>query len=224
MQIAIPIYPAFTALDVIGPYEVLQRLPDAEVVFCSEREGEVRTELGMLGIVADRSLADVPEPDVVVVPGGVGTRRLLDPENAYVTWLRGVHPQADWTTSVCTGSLLLAAAGILDGVDATSHWAATGLLPQLGASFVDERVVERGKIMTSAGVSSGIDMGLRLAERIAGTDAAKAIQLGMEYDPDPPFDCGSLAKAPEEIVALAGNGLAVEDATAARLNGWEDGR
>ena len=161
------------------------------------------------------------EPDVVVVPGGVGTRRLLDPGNAYVSWLREVHPRTSWTTSVCTGSLLLAAAGILDGVDATSHWAATGLLPQLGASFVDERVVQRGKIITAAGVSSGIDMGLRLAELIGDTNTAKAIQLGREYDPDPPFDCGSLAKAPEEIVALAGTALAAEDARATALNGWD---
>ncbi len=220
MQIAIPIYPAFTALDVIGPYEVLQRLPDAEVVFCSEQRGEVRTEQGMLGIVADRALSEVSSPDVVVVPGGVGTRRLLDPDNAYVTWLQEVHPGTQWTTSVCTGSLLLAAAGILEGVDATSHWAATGLLPELGASFVDERVVERGKIMTAAGVSSGIDMALRLAERIAGADVAKAIQLGMEYDPEPPFDCGSLGKAPQEILALAGTALAEEDVRAATLHGW----
>lgn len=221
MQIAIPLYPAFTALDAIGPYEALRRLPDAEVVFCSKARGEVRTEQGMLGIVADRSLDEVPSPDVVLVPGGVGTRRLLDPDNAYVRWLREVHEGTAWTTSVCTGSLLLAAAGILDGIDATTHWAATGLLPELGANFVDERVVERGKIMTAAGVSSGIDMGLRLAERIAGTDAAKAIQLGMEYDPEPPFDTGSLADAPEEIVALAGTALATEDAAASRLNGWE---
>ncbi len=214
MQIAIPIYPAFTALDAIGPYEVLQRLPGAEVVFCSETAGEVRTEQGMLGIVADRSLADVRSPDVVVVPGGTGTRFLLDRDGPYASWLAAVHETTTWTTSVCTGSLLLAAAGILDGVDATTHWAVRGLLGECGANPVAERVVERGKVMTAAGVSSGIDMALQLAERIAGTDVAKAIQLGIEYDPDPPFETGSLEKAPQAIVELTGLALVEEDGRA----------
>jgi putative intracellular protease/amidase len=220
MQIAIPIYPAFTALDAIGPYEVLQRLPDAEVVFCSEAAGPVRTEQGMAAIVADASLADVTDPDVIVVPGGIGNRGILDPESAYCRWAADVHERTEWTTSVCTGSLILAAAGLLDGIDATSHWAARGLLVELGANPVPERVVERGRIITAAGVSAGIDMALRLAERIAGVEAAQALQLGIEYDPDPPHDTGSLAKAPQPVVERAGLELAAEDGRAASLHGF----
>lgn len=219
MQIAIPIFPAFTALDAIGPYEVLQRLPGAEVVFCAETAGPVRTEQGMAAIIADRTLAEVTDPDIVVFPGGVGTRRLLDPAGPYARWVTDVHERTDWTTSVCTGSLVLAAAGLLDGVDATTHWAARGLLAELGASPLAERVVERGKLITAAGVSSGIDMALRLAERAAGTEVAEALQLGIEYDPDPPFDTGSLEKAPQAVVERAGIALADEDARAASLHG-----
>ena len=223
MQIAIPIFPAFTALDAIGPYEVLQRLPGAEVVFCADECGTVRTEQGMLGIVADRTLAEVRAPDVIVVPGGSGTRHMLDPENPYVRWIASVHEGTSWTTSVCTGSTLLAAAGVLDGIDATTHWAALGLLDQLGAVSVSERVVVRGKVMTAAGVSSGIDMALRLAEQIAGARAAEAIQLGIEYDPDPPFDSGSLAKASPEVLETCGAALAVEDGRAIEVHGLGGG-
>ncbi|HET6831743.1 MAG TPA: DJ-1/PfpI family protein [Solirubrobacterales bacterium] len=214
MQIAIPIYPAFTALDAIGPYEVLQRLEGAEVVFCSAERGVVRTEQGMLGIEADRTLEEVERPEVILVPGGTGTRFILDPAGPYASWLASVHETSVWTTSVCTGSLLLAAAGILDDVDATTHWAARGLLGELGAAPVAERVVERGKVITAAGVSSGIDMALTLAERIAGAETAQAIQLGIEYDPDPPHDTGSLEKAPQRIVEMAGIALAGEDGRA----------
>lgn len=219
MQIAIPIFPAFTALDAIGPYEVLQRLPGAEVVFCGEKAGPVRTEQGMAAIVADRTLAEVTDPDIVVFPGGVGTRRLLDPDGPYARWVTDVHERTGWTASVCTGSLVLAAAGLLDGIDATTHWAARGLLAELGANPLAERVVERGKLITAAGVSSGIDMALRLAERVAGTEVAEALQLGIEYDPDPPFDTGSLEKAPQAVVERAGIALADEDARAAGLHG-----
>lgn len=220
MQIAIPIYPAFTALDAIGPYEVLQRLPDAEVVFCSETAGPVRTEQGMAAMVADAALADVTDPDVIVIPGGSGNRRILEPGSVYCRWAADVHERTEWTTSVCTGSLILAAAGILDGVDATTHWAASGLLGELGANPVSERVVERGRVITAAGVSAGIDMALLLAERIAGTEAAQAIQLGIEYDPEPPFDTGSLAKAPPAVVERTGIGLADEYQRAARRHGF----
>ena len=211
MQIAIPIYPAFTALDAIGPYEVLQRLEGAEVVFCSAERGVVRTEQKMLGIEADATLDEIEAPDIVVVPGGSGTRFLLDPEGLYVSWVARAHENSQWTTSVCTGSLLLAAAGILDGVDATTHWAVRGLLGELGANPVAERVVERGKVVTAAGVSSGIDMALTLVDRIAGPDVAQAIQLGIEYDPDPPHDTGSLEKAPQKIVEMTGIALVAED-------------
>lgn len=223
MQIAIPIFPAFTALDAIGPYEVLQRLPEAEVVFCSEERGPIRTEQGMLAIVADRALSEVPEPDVVVVPGGSGTRHMLDPDDPYVHWIASVHEATTWTTSVCTGSTLLAAAGVLHGTDASTHWAARGLLDQLGAVSVPDRVVERGKVMTAAGVSSGIDMALRLAERIAGARVAEAIQLGIEYDPDPPFDSGSLEKASPEVLETCGVALAAEDGRAVEVHGLGGG-
>jgi putative intracellular protease/amidase len=218
MQIAIPVYPAFTALDAIGPYEVLQRLPGAEVVFCSERTGIVRTELGMLGVSADRSLDEVDRPDVIVVPGGMGSRALLDPAGPYTRWIAAVHETTEWTTSVCTGSLLLAAAGILDGVDATTHWGARALLGELGANPVAERVVERGKVLTAAGVSSGIDMALHLAALIEGPERAQALQLGIEYDPEPPHDTGSLEKAPQSIVELAGDAMAAEHGRATELH------
>jgi putative intracellular protease/amidase len=223
MQIAIPIFPAFTALDAIGPYEVLQRLPEAEVVFCSEERGPVRTEQGMLGLVADRTLEEVSSPDVIVVPGGSGTRHMLEPADPYVRWIAAVHETTSWTTSVCTGSTLLAAAGVLDGEDAATHWAARGLLDQLGAHAVPERVVERGKVLTAAGVSAGIDMALRLAGRIAGAEVAEAIQLGIEYDPDPPFDSGSLEKASREVLETCGVALAVEDGRAIELHGLGGG-
>ena len=207
MEIAIPLYPRFTALDCVGPYEVLSRLPEARVRFIAHEPGPVTTDNGMLQLVAEASLQDVPEPDVICVPGGFGTRALLDDE-PMLSWLRHAHETSQWTTSVCTGSLLLAAAGILDGVEATTHWGAMELLGELGAVPVRERVVASGKIVTGAGVSAGIDMALTLAAEIAGERHAQMIQLGIEYDPQPPFDCGSPAKAPEAVAAVA---QAVED-------------
>lgn len=219
MQVAIPIYPGFTALDAVGPYDVLSRLPGAEVVFCAAEPGEVRTESGILGVIADRALGELRSPDVIVVPGGTGNRRLLDPAGPYPRWIADVHGGTQWTTSVCTGSLLLAAAGLLDGVEATTHWAARDALADLGAVPVPERVVERGKIMTAAGVSAGIDMALTLVGRIAGDVVAQGIQLGIEYDPDPPHDTGSLEKASPELVELVGVALAQEDARSEELLG-----
>lgn len=219
MQVAIPIFNGFTALDAIGPYDVLSRVPGAEVVFCAEKPGEIRTESGVLGVIADRALAEIERPEVIVVPGGVGNRAHLDPDDPYIRWIAGAHPHTGWTTSVCTGSLMLAAAGILDGVEATTHWAARETLAELGAVPVPERVVERGKVMTAAGVSSGIDMALTLAERLTGAElVAQAIQLGIEYDPDPPHDTGSLEKAPPELVELVMGALKVEDEKAAELH------
>ncbi len=219
MQVAIPIYEGFTALDAIGPYDVLQNVPGTEVVFCASEVGVHRTENGRLGVLADATLADVPEPDVVVVPGGLGNRRWLDGPNAYTDWLASVHETTTWTTSVCTGSLMLAAAGLLDGVDAATHWAARETLAELGANPVAERVVERGRIVTAAGVSSGIDMALRLVERMHGEIAAQAVQLAIEYDPDPPHDTGSLEKAPAEIVAAVRAVMETQDAAVAERLG-----
>jgi putative intracellular protease/amidase len=201
MKIAILLYDRFTALDAVGPYEVLSRLPGATVHFVAVEPGEKRTETEMLGMTADVSIDELPHPEIVVVPGGYGTRALLEDEQI-LSWLRGAHETSEWTTSVCTGSLLLAAAGILDGLEATTHWLEYDLLERLGARPTARRVVEQGKVITSAGVSSGIDMGLVLAARVAGDDVAKAIQLGIEYDPEPPFDSGSPSKADARIVEL----------------------
>jgi transcriptional regulator GlxA family with amidase domain len=155
----------------------------------------------MLALHADKSLDELSEPDVIVVPGGYGTRELMADE-ALLGWLRHAHEHSQFTTSVCTGSLLLAAAGILDGLEATTHWAALDLLADYGATPVSTRVVEQGKVITAAGVSSGIDMALTLVARAAGPELAQAIQLGIEYDPQPPFDSGSVAKAPAPIVEM----------------------
>ncbi len=201
MDIAIPIFDRFTALDAVGPYEVLSRVPGARVRFVAHEIGPVRADTRMLTLVGEASFEDVPSPEVLVVPGGKGTRALLDDERL-LDWIRGVHETSEWTTSVCTGSLLLAAAGVLDGLDAATHWAAWGELGSLGARPTARRVVEEGKVITAAGVSSGIDMALTLAARIAGDDIAKAIQLELEYDPRPPFDAGSPEAAGADIVAL----------------------
>src|SRR5919202_414829 len=190
MEIAIPLYDRFTALDAVGPYEVLWRVPGARVRWVGAEARPYATERG-LQLVAEATLDDVPAPDVLLVPGGTDTRDALGDERL-VEWIRAAHESSTWTTSVCTGALLLGAAGVLDG------------LPAYGAQPVsDERVVEQGKVVTSAGVSSGIDMALTLAARIAGDDVAQAIQLRIEYDPQPPFDAGSTAKAPPRIRELA---------------------
>jgi len=202
MQIAIPIFERFTALDAIGPYEVLSRLPGARVTFVGKTTGPVRSDNGMLAVTADATLADMPAPDVLVVPGGYGTRALLEDEEM-LSWIRRAHETTTWTTSVCTGSLVLAAAGLLEGKDATTHWAARDELERLGARYTEQRVVHHGKLMMAAGVSAGIDMALTLAARIAGDDIAQVIQLYIEYDPQPPFDSGSPSKAPASVKELA---------------------
>jgi len=202
VDIAIPIFDRLTALDAVGPYEVLSRLPGASVHFVAEQPGPKRTDNGMLALSADRSLQELPHPEVIVVPGGYGTRPLMR-DQTMLGWLRTAHEGSQWTTSVCTGSLLLAAAGILEGLEATTHWLVLDTLREYGATPVSERVVQQGKVITAAGVSAGIDMALTLAARIAGDELAQAIQLAIEYDPDPPFHGGSVDKAPPEIVELA---------------------
>jgi putative intracellular protease/amidase len=201
MNIAILLYDRLTALDAIGPYEVLSRLPGAQVTFTAQEAGPVRTDNGMLTILAEKAIDDVQMPDILLVPGGPGevATRAGGP---VLDWVRTVHETTSWTTSVCTGSLVLAAAGLLNGKRATSHWLALEQLARLGARPVSERVVFDGKIVTAAGVSAGIDMALSLAARIGGDHLAQAIQLGIEYDPQPPFDAGSPAKAPAELVSL----------------------
>lgn len=199
MQIAMALYDRFTALDIVGPYEALSRLPDADVVFVAETAGPVRADTGFLAITADKALADVPSPDIVVVPGGPGTFAQIENET-FLDWLRTADGTSTWTTSVCTGSLLLAAAGLLGGRRATTHWLTLDFLAQYGAEPTGERVVPDGKYVTAAGVSSGIDMGLTLVGKIAGDEHAQAVQLLTEYDPQPPYDAGSPQKAPAHLV------------------------
>ena len=199
MDIAIPLFDGITALDAIGPYEVLSRLPGARVRFVGIEAGPKRTDNKQLTLVADEPLSAVPRPEILVVPGGFGTRGLMTP-NPLLDWIRSAHVTSQWTTSVCTGSLLLGAAGVLQGLEATTHWASLEQLRALGAKPTSRRVVEQGKVVTAAGVSAGIDMALTLAARIAGDDVARGIQLSIEYDPEPPFDAGSPEKAPPHIV------------------------
>jgi putative intracellular protease/amidase len=213
MQIAIPLFDRFTAQDAIGPYQVLSAIPGANVRFTGPEPGPVRTDNRMLTVLVDERWEDLPDPDVLVFPGGIGTRALLGDERL-LTWVRGAHASSQWTTSVCTGSLVLAAAGVLDGVDATTNWMEYELLRELGACPVPERVVERGKIVTGAGVTAGLDMALLLASRLASPEVAQAIQLGLEYDPQPPFDAGSPDKAPAEIVELVRSVVGAQEAEA----------
>jgi transcriptional regulator GlxA family with amidase domain len=202
MRIAIPLFDRLTALDAIGPYEVLQRLPGATVTFVGEHPGtNVRTDNGFLGLAVDAGLDELPDPDVIVVPGGFGTRA-IGADHPITRWLVAAHATTRYTTSVCTGSLVLAAGGLLDGLTATTHWSTYEELRALGAVPTEHRVVEHldRRLITAAGVSSGIDMALRLAELLVDDVAAKAMQLMVEYDPQPPFDAGSVAKAGDVVI------------------------
>jgi transcriptional regulator GlxA family with amidase domain len=199
MRTAILLYDEMTCLDAMGPYEVLAAMPGNEVWFVAERRGEIRPDTRALGLVADRSIAEVDAVDVLVVPGGNEGKQRENPR--LLDWIRSVHEKTQWTTSVCTGSLILGAAGLLEGRVATTHWMRHDVLREYGATPTLERVVVDGKIITAAGVSAGIDMALRLVQKLAGDDLSQAIQLAIEYDPQPPFDAGSPAKAPEAIVA-----------------------
>ncbi|MCV7056262.1 DJ-1/PfpI family protein [Mycolicibacterium gilvum] len=204
MQVAIMLYPGFTALDFIGPYESLRWLPDTEVRFVWHEPGPIAADSHVLLVGATHSFDETPSPDVVLIPGGFATMEHARDE-VVLAWVRRAHETSTWTTSVCSGSVILAAAGVLDGKRATSHWAALPVLKTLGAQPVgDQRIVEADpKTVTAAGVSAGIDLGLWLAGRIAGEEKAKAIQLSMEYDPQPPFDSGHMSKASAGTKALA---------------------
>jgi transcriptional regulator GlxA family with amidase domain len=201
LQIAIPLFPRFTALDAVGPYEVLQRIPTFDVTFVGHTRGEVRSENAMLGLSADATFEELSRPDVIVFPGGVGTRPLEQDERV-LEWVRRAHEHTRFTTSVCTGSVVLGAAGLLRGLAATTHWSCYRDLSAHGAEPTPERVVEHldRRIITAAGVSSGIDMALRLTELLADRTAAQAAQLMIEYDPQPPFDCGSVAKSDDTVM------------------------
>jgi len=200
MLIAIPLFDRFAALDAVGPYQVLTSLPGAKVIFLAERTGGVSDESGSLTLVAQATFADVPRPDIIVVPGGPGQADQMTP-GPLLDWLLAADETSTWTTSVCTGALILAAAGLLAGREATTYWLAHDELARLGAKPRPERYVFDGKYVTSAGVSAGIDMALALSAAIAGEATAKRIQLAIEYDPHPPHDAGSPTTAPPETVA-----------------------
>jgi transcriptional regulator GlxA family with amidase domain len=202
MQIAIGLFPEFTALDVVGPYQVFTYLPGADVILCAATTGIVADDHGLLHFEVGTTFNDVPAPDVLVAPGGQITHRMVRDGHPIIDWIRAAHRHTTYTTSVCTGALLLAAAGLLDGLRATTHWASYDALSTLGASPTEDRVVDEGRIVTAAGVSAGIDLALTLVGRLAGLETAQAIQLGIEYDPQPPFDAGAPSKAAPEIREL----------------------
>ena len=201
MKIAILLFDKFTALDAIGPYEVLSRIPGAELAFVAKQPGAKRSDTGMLQVNADRPLADFPDPDIVLVGGGEGNRPLLS-DGEVLDWLRAAHETSTWTTAVCTGSLVLGAAGILDGKRATTHWAYRERLRDFGAEPATERFVVDGKVVTAAGVSAGIDMALHLVARLHSVERAREVRRYIQYDPEPPFDSGSPEKAAPELVDL----------------------
>jgi transcriptional regulator GlxA family with amidase domain len=201
MLIAIPLFDRFTALDAVGPFQVLVQLPGAKTIFVAERPRNVTDESGALTLRAESSFADVPRPDIIVVPGGPGQAAHMGVDSPLREWLIAADQTSTWTTSVCTGSLILAGASLLDGRQATTNWLAMGELARLGAKPLSERYVFDGKYATAAGVSAGIDMALALADRIGGADMAQRFQLAIEYDPQPPYNAGSPTTAPPEIVA-----------------------
>ncbi len=202
MEIAILVFDGITALDAVGPYEVLSRVPGATTRLAAREPGPKRTHEGGLALVADCALSELPRPEIVLIPGGFGVDAVME-EPEVLDWLRAAHASSRWTTSVCTGSLILGAAGLLRDLKATTHWLSLERLRDFGAEPTTQRVVREGKIITAAGVSAGIDMALELARAVAGDDVAQAIQLSIEYDPQPPFDSGSPAKAPPHVAELA---------------------
>ena len=202
MQIAIGLYPEFTALDAIGPYQVLTQVPGAEVVLCATEKGRLSDDNGLLHFDIEHTFDEITAPDLTLVPGGFVTRRLARDRDPIVDWVASTHATSTYTTSVCTGALLLGAAGILDGLDATTHWYAYDELASYGARSTEQRVVQQGKVWTAAGVSAGIDLALTLVAEIWGPEVSQAIQLGIEYDPQPPFDSGAPSKADPDILAL----------------------
>ncbi len=212
MQIAFLLYEQFTALDIVGPYELLRQLPGAESIFVAKQTGPVKNDGGHLHLVAEATLAEVPSPDVLVVGGGMQGTLATANDPQVLDWIRSVHAQSRFTTSVCTGSLILAAAGLLAGKPAACHWAAKDMLEKMGTHYSGERYVREGKIVTAAGVSAGMDMALYLIGELAGRKAAEMIQLSAEYDPDPPFDSGSIKKAApatvEAVLARLGREIA----------------
>lgn len=206
MQVAALVFDGVTALDIVGPVEVLGRLPETELVVVAADRRPVRVARGSWMIVPDAAFEDVSRPDVLVVPGGPGVRDAARDERL-TRWVKTVDASTSWTASVCTGSIILAASGVLTGRRATTHWASKDELGSLGVTVSDERVTRDGKIMTASGVSAGIDMALQLAELIAGRDVAHTIQLLVEYEPEPPFRGGTPTNVPRRILDRANQQL-----------------
>ncbi|MCU1372297.1 MAG: transcriptional regulator containing an amidase domain and an AraC-type DNA-binding domain [Ilumatobacteraceae bacterium] len=202
MQIAIGLYPGFTALDAIGPYQVLTQVPGVEVVLCAAETGRLSDDNGLLHLDIEHTFAEVDRPDLLLVPGGFITRKLARDRDPIVGWIASAHEHTTYTTSVCTGALLLGAAGVLDGLEATTHWFAYDELATYGATPTERRVVQQGKVWTAAGVSAGIDLALTLVAEVWGPEVSQAIQLGIEYDPQPPYDSGAPSKADPAILEL----------------------
>lgn len=208
MHVSILIYDGVTALDAVGPYESLRRLPGVSTAFVS-RDGQAVTVEGQgFTLTPAQTLAETRRPDVLIVPGGGadGLRAVIGDADT-LAWIRESHDESHWTASVCTGALILGAAGLIEGLGVATHWRARDYLPRFGARYSGERITEHGRLITSAGVSAGIDMGLRLCELISGTEAAQAAQLSMEYDPAPPYDCGAPGKASDSVRELALSGF-----------------
>jgi transcriptional regulator GlxA family with amidase domain len=223
MQIAIGLFPGFTVLDAIGPYQVFAEHPEMETVVCAARHGRLDDEDRRLHFDIDRTFDEIPRPDILLVPGGCTPARIPDAYRPVIDWIRSAHEHTTYTTSVCTGALLLGAAGLLDGLEATTHWRSYERLRGYGAQPTAQRVVFQGKVVTGAGVSAGIDLALAVVAELHGPETAQAIQLQIEYDPQPPFDTGSPSKASPRVRELADDLSARTDGDA-RLTLWPNGR
>lgn len=208
MKIAILLYQGVTALDAIGPYEVLSRLPGVRVFFVAKAIEPIVTDTGMMRLMPELTLQDLPKPDILLIPGATAGFKAVMADQESLDWIRTAHETTQWTISVCSGALILGAAGLLKGLEATTHWVAGEALPRFGATYTGKRVVRQGKIVTAAGVSAGIDMALTLVAELKDQETAESIQLVIEYDPQPPFDAGSPQKASSAVVELAKAALA----------------
>ena len=202
MQIAIGLYNGFTLLDWAGPYQVFTSVPGAEVILVASTAEPVVDDHDLVRVPPTHTFDEVSSPDVVMIPGGLRTRHVAATGHPIIDWVRDVHDRTTWTTSVCTGALVLGAAGLLEGVPATTHWRSKDDLAGYGAPPTEQRVVKHGRVVTGAGVSAGIDVALTMVAEIWGAEVAQAVQLGIEYDPQPPFDAGAPSKAAPEIREL----------------------
>jgi putative intracellular protease/amidase len=210
MNIVFYLYNGLTVLDAVGPYEVLSRLPDVNVKFVAREKGLIISDTHFLKLVAEYEISEIQSADILVIPGSVIGFIRESKDAAILNWVQKIHQTTTWTTSVCSGSIILAAAGILNGIKATSHWGTISMLSDYGAIPISERYIQEGKIITAQGVSAGIDMALFLVSQIVGVEKAKAYQLFIEYDPNAPFDTGTISKADDATISLAKKMLSKE--------------